>query len=68
MYIYKLFARLQGGRFAGIHFQNLVLENMNMLPMKIYVSEQLSLYGSPGQTTITMSRVSKFCARGVPKV
>ena len=32
--------------------------------MKICVSEQFSLYGSPGQTTITMSRVSKFCARG----
>ena len=64
IYIYKLFARLRGGRFAGIHFQNLVLEKMNMLPMKICVSEQLSLYGSPGQTTITMSRVSKFCARG----
>ena len=64
MYIYKLFARLRGGRFAGIDFQNLVLEQMNMLPMNICVSEQCSLYGSPGQTTITMSRVSKLCARG----
>ena len=66
-YIYsflKLFARLRGGRFAGIYFQNLVLEEVNMLPMNICVSEQLSLYGSRGRTTITMSRASKLCARG----
>ena len=24
--VYKLFARLRGGRFAGIHFQNLYFE------------------------------------------
>ena len=64
IYMCNLIARLRGGRFAGIHFQNLVLEKMNMLPVKICVSEQLSLYGSPGQATITMSHASKFCAKG----
>ena len=34
---------------------------MNMVPMKTRRFMQLSLYGSPGQTTITNRRVSKFC-------
>ena len=32
--------------------------------LKACVPKQLFKYGSPGQTTMTMSRVSKFCARG----
>ena len=60
--LYKFCARLRSCRFAGIHFRNLVL-NKNMVPMKSAALKQFSSYGSPGQTTMTMSRAAKFCTR-----
>ena len=63
LFFYKLFV-CRVRRFAGIHFQNLFLKKWTWCQWKQAVSDQVSLYGSPGQTTMTMSRVSKFCARG----